>query len=70
MERKTQKSRSALRIFGRLFVRFHYGQLVAKCKVLGSEIRSDIELRTYEQNNISKRFHHDYMLGRRMQSCQ
>ena len=42
---------------------FHYGQLLAKRKVFGSEIRSDLELRPYEQNKISKRFHHDYSLA-------
>jgi hypothetical protein len=49
--------------FRSLVCPFHYGQLVAKCKVLGSEIRSDIELRPYEQNKISKRFHHNYNLA-------
>jgi hypothetical protein len=32
---------------------FHYGQLLAKRKVFDSEIRSDLELRPYEQNKIS-----------------
>jgi hypothetical protein len=38
---------------------FHYDQLLAKRKVLGSEIRGDFELRPNEQNKISKYFHHD-----------
>ncbi|MCP4339663.1 MAG: hypothetical protein GY799_12430 [Desulfobulbaceae bacterium] len=42
---------------------FHYGQLLAKRKVFGSEIRSDLELRPYEQNKIFKRFYHDYSLA-------
>ena len=42
---------------------FHYGQLLAKRQVLGSEIRSDSELRQYERNKIFKRFHHDYSLA-------
>ena len=42
---------------------FHHGQLLAKRQVLGSEIRSDSELRPNEQNKISKRFHHDYSLA-------
>lgn len=41
---------------------FHYGQLLAKRKVFGSKIRGDFDLRPYEQNKISKRFHHDYSL--------
>ncbi len=35
---------------------FHYDQLLAKPKVLDSEIRGDLELRPNEQNKISKRF--------------
>ena len=42
---------------------FHYGQLLSKRKVFGSEIRIDLELRRYEQNKISKRFYHDYSLA-------
>ena len=42
---------------------FHNDQLLAKRKVFGSEIRSDFELRPYEQNKISKRFHHHYSLA-------
>ncbi len=42
---------------------FHHDQLLAKRKVFGSEIRSDFELRPYEQNKISKRFHHHYSLA-------
>jgi hypothetical protein len=37
--------------------------LLAKRKVLGSEIRGDFELRPNEQNKISKRFHHDSSLA-------
>ena len=42
---------------------FHYGQLLAKRKVLGSEIRSNSEFRPNEQNKITKHFHHDYSLA-------
>ena len=42
---------------------FHYGQLLAKRKVFGSEIRSDFDLRPNEQNKISMRFHHDHSLA-------
>jgi len=42
---------------------FHYGQLLAKRKVLGSKIRGDFDLRQYERNKISKCFHHDYSLA-------
>ncbi len=42
---------------------FHYGQLLAKRKVLDSEIRGDYDLRQYERNKISKCFHHDYSLA-------
>ncbi len=43
---------------------FHYGQLLAKRKVLGSEIRSNSEFQPNEQNKITKHFHHEYSLAR------
>ena len=42
---------------------FHYGQLLAKRKVLDSEIQGAFDLRPYEQNKISKSFHHDISLA-------
>ena len=42
---------------------FHSGQLLAKGKIFGSEIRINFELRPNEQNKISKRFHHDSSLA-------
>ncbi len=55
-ESTTQKSRSGHSNFRPLVYPFLYDQLLAKRKVLGSEIRGDFELRPNEQNKIFKRF--------------
>lgn len=60
-KRTTQKNRSVIR--NQPLVRpARCGQLLAKSKILGSEIRGTSEFRLNEQNKISMRFNHDYDL--------